>query len=56
MAAGDLAVLSFQFVSQGSEGQRRWNTTEAYRRDPERGWRIVHTHWSLTDAGPAVVG
>lgn len=56
VAAGDLAVLSFQFVSQGSEGPRRWNTTEVYRRDPERGWRIVHTHWSLTEAGPIVTG
>lgn len=56
VAAGDLAVLSFQFVSTGSEGQMRWNTTEVYRRDPERGWRIVHTHWSLTEAGPAVAG
>lgn len=56
VAAGDLAVLSFQFVSQGSEGARHWNTTEVYRRDPERGWRIVHTHWSLTEAGPAVAG
>lgn len=56
VAAGDLAVLSFQFVSQGSEGARRWNTTEVYRHDPDRGWRIVHTHWSLTEAGPAVAG
>lgn len=56
VAVGDLAVMSFQFVSQGSEGARRWNTTEVYRRDPDRGWRIVHTHWSLTEAGPAVAG
>ena len=56
VAAGDLAALSFQFVSRGSGGRMRWNTTEVYRRDPERGWRIVHTHWSLTEAGPAVVG
>lgn len=52
VAAGDLAVLSLQFVSTGSEGQRRWNTTEVYRRSPERGWRLVHTHWSLTQAHP----
>lgn len=56
VSAGDLAVLSFQFISRGSEGARRWNTTEVYRRDPDRGWRIVHTHWSLTEAGPAVAG
>lgn len=51
VTVGDMAVLSFQFVSTGSEGQMRWNATEVYRRSPERGWRIVHTHWSLTDAG-----
>lgn len=50
-AAGDMAVLSYQFVSTGSEGQMRWNTTEVFRRSRERGWRIVHTHWSLTEAG-----
>lgn len=29
----------------------QWNTTEVYRRSPDRGWRIVHSHWSLTDVG-----
>src|SRR6516162_4245129 len=29
---GDLAVLTFQFASQGSEGCMCWNTTEVYRR------------------------
>ena len=51
VAVGDLAVLSFQFVSTGGEGRMRWNTTEVYRRSPDRGWRIVHSHWSLTDVG-----
>ncbi|MFB3815113.1 MAG: nuclear transport factor 2 family protein [Terriglobales bacterium] len=44
---GDLAVLTFNFVSQGTEGAMRWNTTEVYSRTA-RGWRIIHTHWSLT--------
>jgi ketosteroid isomerase-like protein len=43
--AGDVAVLSFQFVSRGSEGSVKWNATEVYRKLPE-GWRIIHTHWS----------
>lgn len=42
---GDIAILTFRFVSHGSEGAMRWNTTEVYRRKGE--WRIVHTHWSL---------
>lgn len=43
--AGDVAVLSFQFFSRGSEGLMKWNATEVYRKLPE-GWRIIHTHWS----------
>lgn len=43
--AGDIAVLSFQFLSRGSEGSMNWNATEVYQRLPD-GWRIIHTHWS----------
>ena len=43
---GDAAILTMQFVSHGSEGAKRWNCTEVYRRaDGE--WKIVHTHWSF---------
>ena len=44
---GNIAVLTFNYVSRGGEGEMRWNTTEVYRREV-RGWRIIHTHWSLT--------
>ncbi len=44
---GDVAVLTFRFVSRGSEDEMHWNTTEIYRRK-EEGWRIVHSHWSFT--------
>ena len=47
----DMAVLTFNFVSHGSEGSMRWNTTEVYRRS-EGKWRIIHTHWSLTQPKP----
>lgn len=48
---GDAAVLTFNHVSYGgNEDEYRWNCTEVYRRDPA-GWRIVQTHWSLTNAG-----
>jgi ketosteroid isomerase-like protein len=43
---GDVAILTFNFVSFGSEGSARWHATEAYRRSGET-WRIIHTHWSL---------
>jgi ketosteroid isomerase-like protein len=57
VTAGDIAVLSFGFESTGTEGVMAWNTTEVYRRTPgapgaDPSWRIVHTHWSLTEAGP----
>lgn len=44
------AVLTFNFNSEGSGGAMRWNCTEVYERT-EQGWRIVHTHWSLTEHG-----
>ena len=47
---GKLAVLTFNYVSWGSEGESRWNCTEVYRRD-SNGWRIIQTHWSYTNAG-----
>jgi ketosteroid isomerase-like protein len=45
--AGDIAVLTYNFVSHNGEGTMRWNTTEVYRRKESK-WRIIHTHWSLT--------
>lgn len=48
---GDAAVLTFRFVSWDNEGKAlRWNCTEVFRR---RGgvWRIIQTHWSITEAG-----
>jgi hypothetical protein len=47
---GDAAILTFRYVSQGSEGAMRWNCTEVYQRF-EAGWRIIHSHWSFTKPG-----
>jgi len=44
--AGDAAILTFCFVSEGSEGTARWHATEVYR-NFDGCWRIIHTHWSL---------
>lgn len=46
-AWGETAVLTFNLVSHSGAGEMRWNCTEVYRRDPQ-GWRIVQTHWSIT--------
>ncbi len=47
--SGNLAVLTFNFVSYTGEQCLRWNCTEAYRREPDGHWRIVQTHWSYTN-------
>jgi ketosteroid isomerase-like protein len=46
-ASGDLALLTFNFVSWTGADTSRWNATEVYRREAT-GWRIVHQHWSFT--------
>jgi len=45
--SGDMAVLTFNFVSRCDGAEQRWNTTEVYERKDGR-WRIVHTHWAFT--------
>jgi ketosteroid isomerase-like protein len=42
----EVAVLTMQYVSHGSEGAKHWNCTEVYRRSGSD-WKIVHTHWSF---------
>jgi hypothetical protein len=49
LVAADMAVLTFNFVSQSQERVMRWNTTEVYGRKNGQ-WKIVHTHWALTQA------
>ena len=46
---GDAAILTFTYVSQGSEGSMSWNCTEVYARTHAK-WKILHTHWSFTNA------
>lgn len=46
---GDAAVLTFNYVAVGTnEVTHRWNCTEVYRREPDGQWRIIQTHWSIT--------
>jgi ketosteroid isomerase-like protein len=45
--SADLALLTYNFVSHGDAGAMRWNATEVYR-CREGQWRIIHSHWSLT--------
>ena len=45
--SGELAVLTFNYVSYTGDKQSRWNCTEVYRYDNEQ-WKIIQTHWSYT--------
>jgi ketosteroid isomerase-like protein len=45
----NLAVLTFNYVSYSGNQSSRWNCTEAYRREPNGRWRIIHSHWSYTN-------
>lgn len=45
--AGDMALLTFNFNLHIGAMEMRWNTTEVYRRRNGQ-WRIIHSHWSLT--------
>lgn len=47
--SGEMAVLTFNYVSYCAEAPSRWNCTEVYRLTYE-GWRIIQTHWSFTQA------
>ena len=43
---GDVAVLTYNYVSQTAGRVNRWNCTEVFRRSPQ-GFRILQTHWSF---------
>ncbi len=48
---GSAAVLTFNFVSWGEDGEEhRWNCTEVYRQNGSQ-WEIIQTHWSFTRPG-----
>jgi len=44
---GELAVLTFNYVSYVGDKQSRWNCTEVYRQAENR-WQIIQTHWAYT--------
>ena len=54
---GDLAILSYNLVTysqrpDGGPQVTHWNTTEAYALIGGK-WKIVHSHFSLTQPQPA---
>jgi hypothetical protein len=45
---GEMAVLTFNYVSYQGDQPERWNCTEVYRRT-DNTWKIIQTHWSYTE-------
>ncbi len=50
-ASGDMAVLTYQFVRWNRGERSEWNATQVYQKKKE-GWRVIHTHYSTTQAQP----
>ena len=44
---GNCSILSYNLISYAGEDVYHWNCTEVYRKSGN-GWRIIHTHWSVT--------
>jgi ketosteroid isomerase-like protein len=47
--SGNLAVLTFNYVSYKNNEPDRWNCTEVFRKSNKGDWQIVQTHWSYTE-------
>ncbi len=45
---GDVALLTYNYLSERQGETQHWNCTEVYLKSPGSPWRIVHTHWSRT--------
>jgi hypothetical protein len=46
--SGEIAVLTFNYVSYKGEMSDRWNCTEVYRLTMGE-WKIIQSHWSYTE-------
>jgi len=47
-STGTMAVLTYNLRSYAGETLWKENCTEVYRLEEENGWKIIHSHWSLT--------
>jgi hypothetical protein len=46
--SGDMAAVTFNYVSYQGEEPSRWNCSEVYRRT-KGAWKIIQSHWSYTE-------
>ncbi len=47
-AVNKMAVLTFNLISYAGETPYKWNCTEVYRKEKDKKWKIIQTHWSFT--------
>ena len=45
---GATAVLSYILEIYPEDKISRWNCTEVYQHLPDKQWKIIHSHWSLS--------
>ena len=45
--SGDVAVLTYILVQHRGMEIARWNASQVYQHKKE-GWRVIHSHWSVT--------
>jgi ketosteroid isomerase-like protein len=45
--AGETAVLSYNLASYIGSDVFREKCTEVYRQQPDKQWKIIHSHWSV---------
>jgi ketosteroid isomerase-like protein len=45
-----MAVLTYNLESYVENKVVKWNCTEVYQRQSDEKWKIIQTHWSLTNA------
>jgi ketosteroid isomerase-like protein len=46
-----MAVLTYNLQSYAGETLWKENCTEVYRLEADNTWKIIHSHWSLTQPG-----
>lgn len=51
-STGTMAVLTYNLRSYSGETLWKENCTEVYRMEENNEWKIIHSHWSLTQ--PAI--
>ena len=47
-STGTMAVLTYNLHSYSGETCWKENCTEVYRLEEDNGWKIIHSHWSMT--------